>query len=192
MLNSSFSEEYYRALNLLESGNFAEGVLVLEASASKGDAEAATYLGYLCLTGLPNGTANPTAAKQWFLKGSELGSMESEFQFGLIEIDLGAPDAAFSWFEKAANQGHIAAAQRMGYLDLHDKNLSSDKALIGFEKMKWAAIQGHAFAMRDLSKALMTGVLGQRALYQAFHLRFKSLVTLIRLAWRDQNHPLIR
>ena len=191
-MTDSLDSDYLRGRALMEAGKLVVGSALLESAAAMGDANAATYLGYALLRDTRFNGDNSTAARQWFLRGSDLGCIESEFQLGLLENDAGNLSVASSWFNRAASRGHIAAAQRMGYLALHARDLSESEIAAGLERMSWAASQGHAFAMRDMSRVLLTSKFGKRNIPKAIFLRLKSLVTLIRIYSKDQNHELIR
>ena len=59
-------------------------------------------------------------ARRWFKRGAELGSVEAQFQTGLI-IDNGVcgiadAEAAFGYYSSAAAQGHAAAQYHLGVL----------------------------------------------------------------------------
>jgi TPR repeat protein len=178
--------------NLVESGRAQEGIRVLESAARSGDAEAAVYLGFVLARGEGGVSPEVEAARYWLLHAASLGSSEAAFQLGLLDREAGRVQDAFVSFKKAYELGHVAAAQRLGYLCTHAEGFSDQQLELGISAMRWAAERGHAFAMRDYSIILFSGKYRKRELLGAIKFRIASLLALLRLASRDGNHELIR
>jgi len=166
------NEVYWQGRKLFEAGDYAASSALLEPAALSGNADAAVLLGHNKLW--RDGTQknrDVLAAKKWFLVAVELGNAEGQFQMGLLEDKEGNVREAFQLFEAASDQGHIPAAQHMGYLAIHEKGLTREEIDLGYQRTKWAADCSHPFAIRDLSLMLFTGKGVKRDVFKAIRFR---------------------
>ncbi len=120
--------------------------------ASKGDAAAQSYIGYLYEFGLgvPQDYAQ---AADWYRRAAEQGDAYAQGNLGyLYDSGLGVPQdyrMAANWYRQAAEQGDSYAQGNLGYLYAYGLGVELDYN----EAMMWflrSAKQGEAFAERNV------------------------------------------
>ena len=120
--------------------------------ASKGDAAAQSYIGYLYEFGL-GVPQDYTQAADWYRRAAEQGDAYAQGNLGyLYDSGLGVPQdyrMAANWYRQAAEQGDGYAQGNLGYLYAYGLGVELDYN----EAMMWflrSAKQGEAFAERNV------------------------------------------
>lgn len=87
---------------------------------------------------------------------AQRGDALSAYKLARHHGGLGDFDRAHRWFLVAADQGHVAAALEVGFLDLRGK-LSTPDGARGLAYLQRAAAAGHAEAQVQLAKFMLEG-----------------------------------
>ncbi|MEM7123557.1 MAG: trypsin-like peptidase domain-containing protein [Pseudomonadota bacterium] len=120
--------------------------------ASKGDAAAQSYIGYLYEFGL-GVQQDYTQAADWYRRAAEQGDAYAQGNLGyLYDTGLGVPQdyrMAANWYRQAAEQGDSYAQGNLGYLYAYGLGVKLDYE----EAMTWflrSAKQGESFSERNV------------------------------------------
>lgn len=157
------------------------GKLYLEAAKS-GDAEAATFVGWMYETG-SGMDKNLDEAATWYRFASDSSNLEASFYLGQLLEKLGRCDEAALYYEKAARAGHLQSAYRLGAFYTR---FQSD----GQRWLTFAAENGHAFAIALLGRRMFRGVWpGGR--FKGLYLMVKSVFLALRIAFKTKETNIV-
>jgi len=155
-------ERYNEALAIVQKGDFAKAVPLMEALANEGFAPAQSDMCsfYQNGQGVPKDNAK---AIKWLTKAAEQGVAVSQFYLGSYYYagNFGVPQdyaKAFEWFKKAAEQGEVQSQHNMGVCYHNGQGVTQDynKAAEWYQK---AAKQGYTASQETLNALKKAGVI---------------------------------
>ena len=132
------------------AGNFTLAHDLYLEAAQSGDSEAQTILGWMYDCGV-GATLNQEEAIKWYTLAADQNSAEAFFYLGAIFQKLGHWQDAAGNYEKAANNGHLQSAYRLGAF-YRQLNVDGKKWLV------FAAEQDHVYALGLLGRRMLLGV----------------------------------
>ena len=115
----------------LSNQDFAEAVRLYREAANHSDGRAQYTLGEKFDQGVPARTAEPSRTDLWLTRLARLGestnplAVGSDYHFGMDGLAADAAEA-FSWYSKAAEQGHVMAWRRLGEMHATGRGTSQD------------------------------------------------------------------
>jgi TPR repeat protein len=121
----------------------------LQAAADGGDASAAYTLGLSYEFPFDGRAANRSGAAYWYKQASDHGNVRATYRLGIFYYDQGSDDAAYRYFEQAAQQGMPAAMFRYGDM-LVRTNFRGNGQYYGLPWLEKAANAGDPDAANEL------------------------------------------
>jgi hypothetical protein len=108
-----------------------QAVRLYREAANRSDGRAQYTLGEKFDQGVPARTAEPSRTDLWLTRLARLGestnplAVGSDYHFGMDGLAADAAEA-FSWYSKAAEQGHVMAWRRLGEMHATGRGTSQD------------------------------------------------------------------
>lgn len=145
---------------MINVGEYRQGISLLEDAASQGHVEAMTYLGRALLSPEGNGQPEPNRAERWLSEAVEAGSNDARVILGraLVEGQTGLDDLprGVNLLEQAADSNDPLALAQLGSLLMDDEKVESQPS-IAADYLKRGHELGHPWATQQLGAAYLAG-----------------------------------
>lgn len=154
----------------LERGHYAIAMRAFRADAAKGNALAASNIGYLYERGL-GVPQNYAEAMAWYRKAAAQGLAQAQFNIGTLYFQGWGVERntreSFAWFRRAALQDLAEAQYMLGlaYLEGHGTSPQATLALDWFLK---SARQGHPAGQMMAAQVFLSGDAGKEEPAKAY------------------------
>ncbi|MFM1854896.1 MAG: hypothetical protein RLZ83_205 [Pseudomonadota bacterium] len=146
----------------LERGHYAIAMRAFRADAAKGNALAASNIGYLYERGL-GVPQNYAEAMAWYRKAAAQGLAQAQFNIGTLYFQGWGVERntreSFAWFRRAALQ-NLAEAQYMVGLAYVEGHGTAPQAALALDWFLKAARQGHPAAQMMAAQVFLSGDAG--------------------------------
>lgn len=130
-------------------------------------------------------------ARKWYSLAAGQGSMEAQFNLGVLCMKQGDSAAGRDWYQKAASQGYLPACYRLAwsYESGSGTTLDREKAFNLFEQ---TTREGHLPSQMAIAKRLLAGYRGPIQRLVGLGLMLKTYMQTVWIAARDPQSDRIR
>ncbi len=172
------------AEELFDAERYGQALAQYRSLADTGHPRAQLMVGWIYHHGLGL-QENLGEAHKWYSLAAGQGSMEAQFNLGVLCMKQGDFLAGRDWYQKAASQGYLPAWYESG----SGTTVNREKAFNLFEQtMK----EGHLPSQMAIAKRLLAGYRGPIRMIVGLGLMLKTYMQTVWIAARDPQNDRIR
>lgn len=178
------------AEELFDAERYGQALAQYRSLADTGHPRAQLMVGWIYHHGLGL-QENLGEAHKWYSLAAGQGSMEAQFNLGVLCMKQGDFSAGRDWYQKAASQGYLPACYRLAwsYESGSGTTVNREKAFNLFEQtMK----EGHLPSQMAIAKRLLAGYRGPIRMIVGLGLMLKTYMQTVWIAARDPQNDRIR
>lgn len=165
------------ALQEIERKNYKKALIVLNSQMPPESEYTLSTLGWLYQTGVA-GTKDQALARLYYQRAGKLGSIETNFQIGMIDLSQNNMEAARAAFQKGAELEHLPSMSKLAEMMIEGQGGSVEKER-GMKLLLYCAERGHILSK---IRILRIDIDTTRNIFLRSIKRLKYLIILVELA----------
>lgn len=148
-MHTEQAEGLRAAFAAYKEGHFNLAFDLYKELADEGHAESQVFIAWMLSQGVGCAKSEAKAAT-YYERAAELGNPLGCFYFGRWLTKTGEHARAYGFYSQGAQSGHLPSTFRVGYSLARGKGVKVD-LWRAYEALKTAAVQGHAYALREMA-----------------------------------------
>lgn len=179
-----------KAEELFDAERYAEALTQFRGLADAGHPRAQLMVGWIYHHGL-GVQEDFEEARRWYSRATDQGSMEAQFNLGVLCMKQSDFAAGRDWYQRAASQGYLPARYRLAwsYESGSGTTVDREKAFNLFEQ---TTKEGHLPSQMVIAKRLLAGYRGPIQRLVGLGLMLKTYMQTVWIAARDPQSDRIR
>lgn len=179
-----------QAEELFDAERYSEALTHYRKLAEAGHRRAQLMTGWIYHHGLGL-QENIEEARTWYSRAASQGSMEAQFNLGVLCMKQGDFASGRDWYQKAAAQGYLPARYRLAWSYESGSGTAVDKEK-AFNLFEEASQKGHLLSQMMIAKRLLAGYRGPFQRFVGLVMMLKTYVLTLWIAARDPQSDRIR
>lgn len=179
-----------QAEKLFDAERYGDALAQYRNLAEAGHPRAQLMVGWIYHHGLGL-QENFDEARKWYSIAAGQGSMEAQFNLGVLCMKEGDFAVGRDWYQKAASQGYLPARYRLAWSYESDSGTTVDREK-AFHLFEQTTKEGHLPSQMVIAKRLLAGYRGPIQRLVGLVLMLKTYMQTIWIAARDPQSDRIR
>lgn len=179
-----------KAEELFDAERYSEALALFRNLAEAGISRAQLMTGWIYHHGLGL-QENFEEARNWYSRAAAEGSIEAQFNLGVVCMKQGNFTAGHDWYQKAASEGYLPARYRLAWSFESGSGTTVDREK-AFNLFEGASKEGHLPSQMMIAKRLLAGYRGSIQRLVGLVLMLKTYVQTFWIAARDPQSDRIR